>query len=182
MIIWRGESEVPEIQCASSVLAEIAELAMSGYRRYPWGGVEIGGLLFGKNKSGIVYICASRVAECEHHYGPAFDLSTNDCGAFEQLLTNSPTDQKLAGLTPVGWYQSSSRRDSGLSENARAVFQRFFPEPWQVAMVLKRSKNDPLTVEFFVRDLKGGIELQAPGQEFTLDFLRQRRQPADSRE
>ena len=81
MITWRGDGGTPEVQCAAGVLAEIAELAMSGYRRYPWGGVEIGGVLFGKIESGMVHICAARQAECEHHYGPAFDLSAKDCEA-----------------------------------------------------------------------------------------------------
>jgi hypothetical protein len=178
MITWRGHGGTPEVQCAASVLAEIAELAMSGYRRYPWGGVEIGGVLFGKNESGIVHICAARPAECEHHYGPAFDLSTKDCGAFEYLITAAAGDEELAGLTPVGWYQSTSRRDLGLSDHARAVFQRFFPEPWQVAMVVKRSKDNPLSVGFFVRNAHGEVELHSPVQELTLDGLRLQEPPA----
>ena len=84
-IIWQGGGTGLEVKCAPSVLAEIAELAMSGYRRYPWGGVEVGGVLFGKNESGIVHICSTRPAECEHQYGPAFDLSKQDCEAFEPL-------------------------------------------------------------------------------------------------
>ena len=78
MIIWRGRGAVSELQCASGLLAEIAELAMSGYTRYPWGGVEIGGVLFGKRESETVRIHSFRPADCEHHYGPAFDLSEKD--------------------------------------------------------------------------------------------------------
>lgn len=172
MITWRGDGGGPEVRCAAGVLAEIAELAMSGYRRYPWGGVEVGGILFGKKESGTVYVCSARSAECEHHFGPAFDLSAKDCEAFEHLLTTSESDEELAGLTPVGWYQSTSRRELGLSDHAREFFQRFFPEPWQVAMVVKRSKRDPLSVAFFVHDSQRGVELQSRVQEFTLDTLR----------
>jgi hypothetical protein len=173
MIVWLGSGAVPKVQCNVRVLAEIAESAMGGYQRYPWGGVEIGGVLFGKNESGTVYVCSARPAECEHHYGPAFDLSTKDCEAFEQLLNASDTDGELEGLTPVGWYQSTSRRDLGLSESARASFQRFFPEPWQLAMVVARSRRDPLSIAFFVRDARGRTELHSPAQEFSLDILRQ---------
>jgi hypothetical protein len=178
MISWRGHGAVPEVQCDSGVLLEIAELAMRGYRRYSWGGVEIGGVLFGKKESGSVQICAARPAECEHHYGPAFELSEGDCEAFEQLLTAAAEDQQLAGMAPVGWYQSSSRRDLGLSDHARAFFHRYFPEPWQVAMVVQRSKQDPLAVAVFVRDLNGRVELHSPAQEFTLDILRQLQLPS----
>jgi hypothetical protein len=172
LIVWRGAGAVSEVRCDAGVLAEIAELAMSGYGRYPWGGVEIGGVLFGKNESNGVRICATRPAECEHHYGPAFELSTKDCDAFEGLLKLAESDGELAGLTPVGWYQSTSRRDLGLSDHARGFFHRFFPDPMRVAMVIIRSKRDPLSVAVFVHDSKGGVELHSPAQEFTLECLR----------
>ena len=178
MITWRGSGAAPEVQCAAGVLAEIAELAMSDYLRYPWGGVEVGGVLFGKKESGAVHIYSVRPAQCEHHYGPAFDLSKKDCEAFEHLLTAAAADEALAGLTPVGWYQSTSRRDLGLSDHARVFFHRFFPKPWQVAMVVKRSTRDPLSVGFFVRDSHGGVDLHSPVQEFTLDVLRQHQPPS----
>src|ERR1700683_1256459 len=140
MIVWHRNRDFPAVECDTEVLVEIAELAMSGYRRYPWGGVEIGGVLFGTNESGEVRVCAVRPAECEHHYGPAFELSTKDCESFEHLLAAAAVDRELAGLTPVGWYQSTSRRHLGLSDHARAFFQRFFPEPCQIAMLVTRSK------------------------------------------
>lgn len=182
MIIWHGKGTVPKVQCSSSVIAEIAELAMGGYHRYAWGGVEVGGVLFGKKESGTVLICASRTAECEHHYGPAFELSEKDCDAFQGLLSAAASDNELADLTPVGWYQSTSRRDLHLSEHARAFFQRFFPEPWQVAMLLKRSKGDPPSVAIFIRDSHGSVELHSPVQEFTPGILRQHKPPSTARE
>jgi hypothetical protein len=71
----------------------------------------------------------------------------------------------------------TSRRDLGLSDHARAFFHRFFPKPWQVAMVVKRSKDDPLSIGFFVRESHGGVELHSPVQEFTLERLRPHQPP-----
>jgi proteasome lid subunit RPN8/RPN11 len=166
MIIWQGRGANPVVQCSSRVVAEISELAMSGYRRYPWGGVEIGGLLFGRIESGTVYICTSRTAECEHHYGPAFELSEKDCESFARLMDAARSDEQLSDLTPVGWYQSTSRRDIYLSDHARNFFQRFFPDPGHVALVVQRSKGDPLSAAVFMRDSEGSIELHSPVQEF----------------
>lgn len=181
-IVWRGDVAVSEVRCEAVVLAQIAELALSGYRRYPWGGVEIGGVLFGKDESNSVRICSMRPAECEHYYGPAFELSAKDCEAFENLLALAESDAELAGLTPVGWYQSTCRRDLGLSDQARGFFHRFFPDPRHVAMLIVRSKRDPLSVAVFVHDSKGGVELHSPAQEFTLDILRQRIETLDAPE
>src|SRR5580658_8002515 len=108
-IVWRGAGAVSQIQCEADVLAEIAELAMSGYRGRPWGGVEVGGVLFGKHEAGTVHISQFRVAECEHRYGPAFDFSDKDSEAFEQLLASAGKEEGLALVTPVGWYQTVSR-------------------------------------------------------------------------
>ena len=177
LIVWCGHGATFEIQCAAGVLAEIAEIAVSGYSRYPWGGVEIGGVVFGTREAGAVQIHSFREAECEHHYGPAFHLSKKDYDAFEDLLAAAATDEKLARLTPVGWYQSVSRHDGGLSEHARALFQRFFPEPWQIAIVVRRSKQDPISVGVFVHDSHGGVELHSPVQEFARDALRQLQTP-----
>jgi len=171
--VCRGKPGTPDVSCSARALAEIAESAMSGYSRYPWGGVEIGGVLFGRRESDVVFIDSYRTAECEHHYGPAFELSERDCESFERLLASASADAALAGLIPVGWYQSISRRELGLSDQARTMFQRFFPDSGQMAMVVKRSKRDPLSVAFFMRDLRGGIELHSPALEFTIESLRQ---------
>ncbi len=149
---------------------------MSGYYRYPWGGVEIGGLLFGKIEAGAVQIYSFREAECEHQYGPAFELSQKDEETFGRLLATATEEQRV-GLTPVGWYLSVSRRDVSLSDHAMATFQRFFPSPKQIAMVLKRSKNDPFSVGIFRSGARGKVELYSRTQEFTLDNLR-RPQPS----
>ena len=147
-----------------------------------WGGVEIGGVLFGKNESGTVQISSVRPAECEHHYGPAFDLSTKDFQAFGHLLTLAEMDGELAGLTPVGWYQSTSRRDLGMSDHARAFLLRVFPAAWQVAMVLTCYKRDPPFVAMLVHDSKGGVELHSPAQEFIPNVLQQGQAPSSAPE
>lgn len=173
-IVWPGRGAVSQFRCEASLLAEIVELSMSGYVRYPWGGVEIGGVLLGKRESEAVQIQSFLTANCEHHYGPAFDLSEKDYEAFAQLLVSAQTAEKQAGFTPIGWVHSVSRRDLGLSDHARELSQRFFPEPWQVAMIVRRSKDDPTRIGLFTRDLHGGLDLYSPAQEFTLDTLRQR--------
>jgi len=169
MMIWNADHPEAEVQCASNVLAEIGDLALSGYRRYAWGGVEIGGVLCGKIEPGMIRVCSMRLAECEHHYGPEFHLSENFCKALEHLLAGAASDQSLAGLTPVGWYHSTSRRDLSLSDHARGLFHRFFPDPCQIALLVQRSKRDPLSLALFVRDSRGRVELHSPAREFTLE-------------
>lgn len=181
MIRWHGDG-VPEVHCAAGVLAKIVEAAMEGYRQYPWGGVEFGGVLLGEKGPGTVVISTIREGPCEHHHGPEFELSNKDYEAFERLLGEFASDVELEGLTPLGWYQTTSRRNLDVSEHGRALFQRFFPEPGQVAIVVQRSKRNPPSIGIFLRDSNGATKLHSPIQELTNQFLTQSQHqaPAES--
>lgn len=175
LITWHGDGVVPDVQCTASALAAMAEAAMDGFRRYPWGGVELGGILLGERQPTIVRVTAIHQVDSEHHYGPEFELSNQDYEAFERALDVTANNHSLAGLMPLGWYQSTSRRHLGLSEHARKLFQRLFTEPWHIAMLVQRSKRDPLSVGIFIGDSNGGTKLHSPVQEFTVQALQQTR-------
>lgn len=174
MIEWHSDHKLPVLHCLALVLEELAELAMGGFRRYPWGGVEAGGVLFGLNEPDGVHIHAFRPFECEHEYGPAFELSAKEFESFGRLLASAASDEGLHGFSPVGWYHSVSRRELSLSDHDRALHARFCPEPWQVAMTLKRSRKDPLTVGFFCARADGSLSAHSPPREFAVEDFRLR--------
>ncbi len=145
---------------------------MRGYRRYPWGGVETGGLLFGARGENGVRILAHRGIDCEHEFGPVFELSERDLAGVERLLAKAVPEEKQSGLELVGWYHSVSNRDLGLTREARKFHERFFPEDWQVCMVLRRSKHDPLAVGFFLPDPSGMLEALPQSREFAIENFR----------
>jgi general secretion pathway protein A len=163
--------DYPEIHCSPEVLAALGELVQSGYDRYSWGGVEVGGILLGRKEAGVVQILSYRVIDCDHTYGPSFDLSIEDQDGMSHLLAQTPSGQDPNDLVPVGWFQSVSRRDIGITERDRKLHQRFFPEPWQVAMVVKRSKTNPLAVGFFCKESNGFLQLHSSPKEFTAENL-----------
>src|SRR5579863_6833124 len=118
-VIWHSDGKFPIIHCRTPVLEDLTELAMGGFRRYPWGGVEIGGVLFGLNEPDGIHIHAFRPCECEHEHGPAFELSTADFENLARLLASAASDDGLRGFIPVGWYHSVSRREHSLSDRDR---------------------------------------------------------------
>lgn len=169
--MWSGTGPIA-IGCAPALLSELSEVLMRGFRRFPWGGVESGGLLFGTRDDSKIRIDSYRPVECEHQYGPAFELSEKDLDGLEKFLAKAIPEEEAKGYQLVGWYHSISSRNLGLSEHDRTFHKRFFPEPWQLCMVLRRSKQDPLTVGFFGRD--GSDHLEALGQpkEFAIENFR----------
>ena len=141
------------ISYTPELIDELNDLVMVGYRRYPWGGVEIGGILFGKKDADGVRILAHRPIDCEHDQGPSFELSSRDLDRLQRQLA----DDFPQGLVPIGWYHSVSRGDAGLTAHDLSVHGRFFPEPWQIAMVLRRGKTEPVAHGFFVRREDGSV-------------------------
>jgi proteasome lid subunit RPN8/RPN11 len=147
---------------------------MSGYQRYSWGGVEVGGVLFGKKEPDAIQIYSFRPVDCEHEQGPSFELSERDMEGLDRLFAGVRSNEDLNGLVPVGWYHSVSGRELSLANCDRALHDRFFPQPWQLAMVLLRSKKDPLSIGLFCRDSNGSLEPHSPQREFAIENFRLR--------
>ena len=96
--------------------------------------------------------------------GPSFTLSAKDQASLADLIAkarrNPPKRQ------PVGWYHSHTRSEIFLSETDQDIHKRFFPQPWQVALVLKPHTFEPMRGGFFFREANGSIRGAASYQEF----------------
>jgi len=123
---------------------------MKEFLRLPWGGREVGGVLFGTREPDCLRIAAHRPLSCEHRKGPAFELSENDKAGLRKLVEDAQQDDDLTGLQPVGWYLSKYR-SFDLTRNDLEIYNSFFPKPWQVSMVFQRGKKEPCVLGFFFR-------------------------------
>src|ERR1700754_1529136 len=66
------------IEYAAAVLEEIRRTIQEGFHKIPHGGVETGGLLYGKWDGALLTIAGWRPIQCEHPLGPRFQLSRDD--------------------------------------------------------------------------------------------------------
>jgi proteasome lid subunit RPN8/RPN11 len=135
----------------------------------PRGGAEIGGLLLGKHEGDRVSITAFEPLDCEHAMGPSFTLSPRDQALLAEMTAKAarnPGDRRA-----MGWYHSHTRSEIFLSETDQDIHKRFFPEPWQVALVLKPHTFEPTRGGFFFREADGSIRGSASYQEFVIDPL-----------
>ena len=132
-------------------------------------GAEIGGLLLGSWDGEQLSITAFEPLDCEHASGPSFTLSARDQTLLADMISvsrrNPPNRQ------PVGWYHSHTRSEIFLSETDQDLHHRFFPEAWQIALVLKPHTFEPTRAGFFFRAVDGSIHGEATYQEFRLDPL-----------
>jgi proteasome lid subunit RPN8/RPN11 len=146
------------------VLDDIRLAVTDAFFSLPRGGAEIGGLLLGTYDGGQVVISGYAALDVEHAFGPSFTLSPRDEGELALSL------RRHHGQV-VGWYHSHTRSEIFLSEADQALHSRFFPEPWQVALVLKPHTFEPMRAGFFFHQASGAFHSQASYREFTLEAL-----------
>jgi hypothetical protein len=153
---WTVDGHPRSIQFPESFWREILPAVMADFLRLPWGGPDVGGVLFGRREPDCVRILAFRRLECEHDFGPAFELSENDELRLRDLLEKARTEEELAGLEAVGWYHS--KHDwLVLTDRDVRLYDRYFPEPWQIAMVFLRVRSQPSLLGLFFRGEDGSI-------------------------
>ena len=70
---------------------------------------------------------------------------------------------------PVGWYHSHTRSEVFFSDADIAIHKKFFPEPWQVALVLKPHTFEPMRGGFFFREAGGVIHGESSYREFIVE-------------
>lgn len=169
---WSPEGLDLVVEYDLRVLEEIRFLVVDGFNKVPHGGLEVGGVLFGTREAGTVRIAAFRELAVEHRSGPSFTLSEKDEAQLQELLRTPDGDPELAGMEPVGWYHSHTRSEIHLSAADLAVHDRYFPEPWQLALVLKPYKWDPTRAAFFARGTDGVVGNAADPEAFEVKPLR----------
>jgi proteasome lid subunit RPN8/RPN11 len=155
------------IEYSARVLDDIRLAVVDAFFSLPKGGVEIGGVLLGTYAEGRLSIIDFLPMDCEHASGPSFTLSNNDRAKLADLLKKAPNGPNCR---PVGWYHSHTRSEILFSDADQSVHDWFFPEPWQVALVLKPHPFQPTRAGFFFREATG-IQGSASYQEFVLEAL-----------
>ena len=133
------------------------------------GGLGIGGVLLGTHDPKLLKIHAFRAVECEYAFGPVFVLSDRDRRKLTLLLRDLRQDPELRGAEVVGWYVSHTRRGGRmLAESDLEIYRTFFPEPWQVALLLQPGFMAPTAAGFFFREEDGSVHSSSTYREFSL--------------
>jgi hypothetical protein len=168
---WQVAGDSPVIVYSRAALHQVAVDAFEAFQAFSPGGYEIGGVLFGTADEEEVRITAARPIPCEHRFGPEFVLSTQDEASMQFLLETYRRDRALEGLTPVGWYRSRSSGGVELTDSDLQVWNRFFPEPWQVTLVLRPTMDEPVKGGFFYRPRGGGAVARKARAVFDASLL-----------
>ena len=156
------------VEYSPRTLDDIRLAVVDAFFSLPRGGAEIGGILLGEFCDGKLRILDYRPLDCEHAMGPSFTLSERDHARLAELLAEAA--KGAPERRPAGWYHSHTRSEIFLSEADREIHLRYFPEPWQTALVLRPHAFLPARAAFFFRGADGSMG-EAAGSEFVLEAL-----------
>jgi hypothetical protein len=162
---WGVDESSVRIEYSLVAIEEIRHEVAQGLQRFSRGGLEVGGILYGTHSNGNVSIQAIRPMACEHREGPSFQLSDVDRAGLEAQLRED--DPQLKGLTCVGWFVSHTRGDEiAMTAQDVEIYSRFFPQPWQVTLVIRPGRAGAMRAAFFVREADGTVQSERSYKEF----------------
>lgn len=165
---WSVEGHPIVVSYAGTLMESIRHAAWEGLQKIPRRGLEIGGVLLGAREGYKLNITKWRPIECEHAEGPGFELSNNDASTLGKMLDEASGEAQSRGIEVLGWFHTHTRDGVFLSEADLDLHKRFFPEPWQVALVLRPHVYEPTRAGFFFREADGSIRTESSHKEFAL--------------
>jgi hypothetical protein len=165
---WELPGDSFRVIYSLALFHEIDFVVNEGYRKIPHGGIEEGGLLFGKVEQDCLRIEAYRPIACEHVLGPSFILSERDLANLELQLMAAASDKELAALQPVGWFMAHTRGPLTLTDQEAAHFDRLFPEVLRLTVLVKPERFQPTRFGFLVRDGNRQMQREATAHAIIL--------------
>jgi hypothetical protein len=166
---WTAPQIALSIEYKNEVMQEIRAAAAESLRQFASGGLDVGGVLFGAHQGDSIRILTWRPIACEHAEGPGFCLSADDRRELVRQLLAAKQDPELQSLQPVGWFLSHMRSDISLSAADIEIFDGYFGEPWQVALVILPAAEGAARAGFFVREAGGKLRAGSSYREFSVD-------------
>src|SRR5579863_3840117 len=162
---------VPEypgaIEYPFEVMDEIRAFACDELLQLSHGGKEVGGVLFGTRREDLIRILTWRPIACDYTQGESLLLSFNDRMNLAVQLELARQNADLKDLRPLGWFVSHMQDSVSLSASDLEIYNGFFPEAWQVALVICPKGGGRAQAGFFVRE---GDKLQAEGSYQCFDL------------
>jgi hypothetical protein len=165
---WKADGHPLLVEYSRSVLDSIGLAVTAAFQRGSGVGAETGGVLFGRHGAEFVRIQAWRPLPLEQADASRLALGPMDELNLQRLLQSASSDPKLRGLVPVGWTQSTLRRSIALVDASLEIYNRFFPEPWQVVLMIRPSFQRPTMAGFFFRETDGTLRSEVCYREFLL--------------
>jgi hypothetical protein len=169
---WTSPEIPVQIKYSLIVIEEIRHEVAQGFQKMARGGIEVGGVLYGRREGDEIQILAVRPIACEHALGPSFQLSAKDRAALGTQLDSAQDEPPLsstaphADMAPVGFFVSHTRSEINLSPTDLEIYETYFGGSWQIAMVIRPGRGGAMRAGFFARESDGLVRSERSYLEF----------------
>ena len=154
---WAIPGAAAAVTYSLPLFHEIDFAVNEGYRKIPHGGIEEGGLLFGKIDEKGTRVEAFRPIACEHASGPSFLLSDHDLDQLGHQMESAADDPELQGLDVVGWFLAHTRGPLTLTDREADLCDHYFAHPGMLTVLVKPERFQPTRFGFLVRAEDGSL-------------------------
>jgi proteasome lid subunit RPN8/RPN11 len=161
---WRVPQVSRVIEYPLEVMEEIRAFACDELLQLSHGGDAVGGVLFGTRREDLIRILTWRPIACDRTQGEGLKLSYNDRMNLAVQLEVARQNSDLKDLRPVGWFVSHLRTGVSLSPSDLETYNGFFPEAWQVTLVIYPQGRGHAQAGFFLREADGKLQTEASYQ------------------
>jgi hypothetical protein len=145
------------IECSRSAMEQIRRRAREGLMAAPRVGMGVGGLLLGVRKGARIRLLDSIDIPCSHSIGPSFDLAPDERRESLAMIAEAGEPGVSRKVGVIGWYCSKTRGDATLNQSDLSLYDELFPNPWQIALVVRPNVVEAMHATFFFRDENGAI-------------------------
>ena len=161
--VWAAPGKPISVHLHLDVMDRMVAEVMRGFGAVPKRGAEVGGLLIGAIEEGeqrIVRIQDFEPVECAYKRGPSYLLTDDDGAAFERAYARRKAGGSRSGYM-VGFFRSHTRDGLSLSPDDIELLDEFFPEPSDVALLIKPFATKASEAGFFFRE-NGAFPQESP--------------------
>jgi hypothetical protein len=150
--VWEMPGKPIAVHLHLNVVDRLLAEVMRGFGAVPKRGAEVGGVLIGCVEPGdpsIVRIDDYEVIKCDYKFGPSYLFE--DLAPFEGPCGRWAKDESRPTYA-VGYFRSHTRDGFSLAAEDITLLDRFFPEPWNIALLVRPYGSKVSTAGFFFRE------------------------------
>jgi TonB family protein len=163
--LWDVPGKPVVVRVALDLVDRLEAEVLESFRSLTSRGSEIGGLLLGTVHGSSPFEVAIQDYEtvpCDYTRGPLYRLSPPDLERFERVL-----EQRAgSGMRVAGLFRSHTRKGLSLDADDVAIFNRLFPNMYQVALLAKPFATKPTLGGIFIRE-EGSLRSESSYKEFS---------------
>jgi len=152
--IWEIPGKPLAVHLHLDVIDGLLSALLRGFGTLPKRGAEVGGILLGSIDPGdpaIVRVEDFEVVPCEYRRGPSYLFTDEDRSNFETAYGRWKPDPSRQAYA-VGYFRSDTRDAPAFGAEDVHLMDRFFPAPYNVALLIKPFVSKASVAGFFFRE------------------------------